>query len=296
MEKIPKTLKKCLELLKVQFMANIMFKATVDTMITVISEPENIENIISEKSDKWKSSLFGFNPDWLKGFVTDTDYFFKHFTMGSIYTSIFTRIDSLVANIFSLEFQIKSNKALENFLSIDYLNELILEKNNPDFKGRHFNETLFKYNYLLKPPPSIYGYEPLINRLDTNDKFFKDSYEKDEFLKDFVEIAYTLGELPNLVNNWYKKHAEQEAFNFLEAELPEIVNLKETVEWFNTKPRKFRNEIIHSDDKVFKPVDFYDEDLLYVCNVAEFIQYALIWNLAMHSYPDLIEVLDSEWN
>jgi cystathionine beta-lyase/cystathionine gamma-synthase len=34
MEKIPKTLRKCLELLKEQFMANILFKATVDTMIT----------------------------------------------------------------------------------------------------------------------------------------------------------------------------------------------------------------------------------------------------------------------
>tara|TARA_B100000315_G_C14469741_1_gene537733 strand:- start:93 stop:1019 length:927 start_codon:yes stop_codon:yes gene_type:complete len=295
MEKLSKTLRKCLELLKGQFEANIMFKATIDTVISVKSEPENIENIISEKSDKWQSSLFGFNPDWLRDFVKETDTFI-YFLMGSVYTTVFTRVDSLVANIFSLEFQLKSNKSLENFLFNDYLAELILEKNNPDFKSRHFNETLFKYNYLLKPPQSIYGYEPLINRIDTKDTFFKDSYEKAEALKDFMDTAYKLGELPSLVYGWHKYHAEQVAYNFFEAELPEIINLEETVKWFNTDARKLRNDIVHTDHKVFEPVDLFDEDLLYICNVAEFIQYALIWNLAMHSYPDMIDLFDSKWS
>ena len=290
MEKMPKTLKKCLELLKKQFNSNLMFRTTVDTIVTIISEPENMEKIISDKSDKWKSSLFGFKPDWLRDFVQLDN--FKYFLMGSVYTSIFTRVDSLVTNIFSNQFQVKSNKALENFLSIDYLDELILEKNNPDFKGRYFNETLFKYNYLLKPPQSIYGYEPLINRIDTKDIFFKDSYEKAEFLKDFVETAYKLGELPSLVYGWYKHNAKQVAYSFLEAELPDITNLEDTVKWFNTDARRLRNEIVHID----QAFEFYDEDLLFICNVAEFIQYALIWNLVMHSYPDMIDLFDSKWS
>ena len=59
-----------------------------------------------------------------------------------------------------------------------------------------------------------------------------------------------------------------------------------------TDARKLRNEIVHID----QAFELYDEDLLFICNVAEFIQYALIWNLAMHSYPDMIDLFDSKWS
>ena len=210
-----------------------------------------------------------------------------------MFVNAFSKTDALVDKIFSQEIKFNSNLALKKFLMTDYYDKKRVLETKYETGNKRFNENLFKYEYLLTVPENIYKYDGLISRIDVDYSSCKDSYERDDLLKLMIETAFKEFELPTLARKYYDFELKRQLFTQTH-NLPEIYILTEIVKDFNTTLRKLRNKLVHPKSG-FPFVDLDLETIRNIFYYSDLIEYSLIWNLAFHSFPDAVEILDFDW-
>ena len=287
-----KTLKKILSLLHQTFMMNILNRSTIDLMAFSLENNLDLKSLIKKKDSSWKSPIFGINRDWMVD-ALEEGRAYESFLLKSMYVNAFSKTDALVDRIFSQELKFNSNLALQKFLMTDYYDKKRVLETNYETRNERFNESLFKYEYLLTVPESVYKYDGLINRIEIDYSHCKDSYERDDLLKHIIEKTFTEFELPTLAREYYKFELKRQLFTQTH-NLPEIFNLTDIVKDFNTTLRKLRNQLVHPKSGfTFVGLELQDIRDIYYCS--DLIEYSLIWNLAFHSFPDAVEILDFDW-
>tara|TARA_B100000519_G_C14162936_1_gene400183 strand:- start:5 stop:886 length:882 start_codon:yes stop_codon:yes gene_type:complete len=287
-----KTLKKILSLLHQTFMMNILNRSTIDLMAFSLENNLDLKSLIKKKDSSWKSPIFGINRDWMVD-ALEEGRAYESFLLKSMYVNAFSKTDALVDRIFSQELKFNSNLALQKFLMTDYYDKKRVLETNYETRNERFNESLFKYEYLLTVPESVYKYDGLINRIEIDYSHCKDSYERDDLLKNIIEKTFTEFELPTLAREYYKFELKRQLFTQTH-NLPEIFNLTDIVKDFNTTLRKLRNQLVHPKSG-FTFVGLELQDIRDIYYYSDLIEYSLIWNLAFHSFPDAVEILDFDW-
>ena len=273
-------------------MGNILNRSTIDLMAFSIENNVDLKSLIKNKDSSWKSPIFGINRDWMVD-ALEEGRSYESFLLKSMVVNAFSKTDALVDRIFSQEIKFNSNLALRKFLMTDYYDKKRVLETKYETGNERFNENLFKYEYLLTVPENIYKYDGLINRIDVDYSSCKDSYERDDLLKLTIETAFKEFELPTLARKYYDFELKRQLFTQTH-NLPEIYNLTEIVKDFNTTLRKLRNQLVHPKSG-FPFVDLDLETIRNIYYYSDLIEYSLIWNLAFHSFPDAVEILDFDW-
>ncbi len=273
-------------------MMNILNRSTIDLMAFSLENNLDLKSLIKKKDSSWKSPIFGINRDWMVD-ALEEGRAYESFLLKSMYVNAFSKTDALVDRIFSQELKFNSNLALQKFLMTDYYDKKRVLETNYETRNERFNESLFKYEYLLTVPESVYKYDGLINRIEIDYSHCKDSYERDDLLKNIIEKTFTEFELPTLAREYYKFELKRQLFTQTH-NLPEIFNLTDIVKDFNTTLRKLRNQLVHPKSG-FTFVGLELQDIRDIYYYSDLIEYSLIWNLAFHSFPDAVEILDFDW-
>ena len=158
-----KTLKKILSLLHQTFMMNILNRSTIDLMAFSLENNLDLKSLIKKKDSSWKSPIFGINRDWMVD-ALEEGRAYESFLLKSMYVNAFSKTDALVDRIFSQELKFNSNLALQKFLMTDYYDKKRVLETNYETRNERFNESLFKYEYLLTVPESVYKYDDPLKR------------------------------------------------------------------------------------------------------------------------------------